>query len=204
TEHTLNRFLPTVITQRVLKEMGVNLADVRDKLTNLNAQEIGNDAERAKQWERSTARSPRVPNPVFDEEEVNRMVRDGVTRLTNMQLSDGGWGWFSGHGEWSSPHTTAVVVRGLIVARGNDVAIVPGTIERGLQWLNTYQATQVQRLKNAATNTDPWKESADNLDALIYHILALEGQDNHEMREFIYRDRQKLSSYGLALFGLAL
>ena len=27
------------------------------------------------------------------------MVKDGVKRLTEMQLSDGGWGWFSGWGE---------------------------------------------------------------------------------------------------------
>ncbi|MFV0444001.1 MAG: alpha-2-macroglobulin family protein, partial [Planctomycetaceae bacterium] len=50
TEQTLNRFVPTVITQSILKRMGVNLADIQAKRTNLNAQEIGNDVERAKQW----------------------------------------------------------------------------------------------------------------------------------------------------------
>ena len=30
--------------------------------------------------------------------------------LAGMQCSDGGWGWFSGFGEHSYPHTTAVVV----------------------------------------------------------------------------------------------
>ena len=42
-----------------------------------------------------------------------RTYSDGVTALTNMQCSDGGWGWFSGFGERSWPHTTAVVVHGL-------------------------------------------------------------------------------------------
>ena len=48
-------------------------------------------------------------NPVFDQAEVSRMVKDGVQKLTEMQLADGGWGWFSGWGEQSEPHTTAVV-----------------------------------------------------------------------------------------------
>ena len=126
TEQTLNRFLPTVITQKVLLDMKLNLAEIRKKRTNLNAQEIGDDAERAKQWKRYDR------NPVFDEDEVRRMVKDGVNRLTEMQLSDGGWGWFSGFGEHSSPHTTALVVHGLQVAKHNDVALVPGMLERGV------------------------------------------------------------------------
>ena len=52
TEQTLNRFLPTVITLRTLQRMKIDLADVQKKRTNLNAQEIGNDRERAAQWKR--------------------------------------------------------------------------------------------------------------------------------------------------------
>ncbi len=33
-----------------------------------------------------------------------RMVKAGVQALTEMQLADGGWGWFSGWGEHSEPH----------------------------------------------------------------------------------------------------
>ena len=44
TEQTLNRFLPTVITQQTLRRMGVDLEAIRNKRTNLNAQEIGDDA----------------------------------------------------------------------------------------------------------------------------------------------------------------
>ena len=38
TEQTLNRFLPTVITQKILLEMGLDLEAIRKKQTNLNAQ----------------------------------------------------------------------------------------------------------------------------------------------------------------------
>ena len=137
TEQTLNRFLPTVITQKVLLDMKLDLAEIRKKRTNLNAQEIGDDTERARQWKRYDR------NPVFDEDEVRRMVKDGVNRLTEMQLSDGGWGWFSGFGEHSSAHTTALVVHGLQVAKSNDVALVPGMLEKGVDWLRRYQDEQV-------------------------------------------------------------
>ncbi len=199
TEQTLNRFLPTVITQRVLINMGLDLKKIEEKRTNLNAQEIGNDAERAKQWKRLDR------NPVFDQAEVGRMVKEGVQRLTEMQLSDGGWGWFSGWGEQSYPHTTAVVVHGLQVAKENDVALVPGVLERGVAWLKNYQDRQVQMLKNAAAKPkpkDPYKTSTDNLDAMVYMVLVDAGEKNDDMRGFLYRDRTALSVYSKAMFGL--
>ncbi len=198
TEQTLNRFLPTVITQKVLREMNLNLDEIRDKRTNLNAQEIGDARERAEQWQRFEQ------NPVFDTAEVERMVKSGVTALTNMQVSDGGWGWFSGWGEQSYPHTTAIVVHGLQIARQNDVALVPGVIERGVEWLNRYQQTQVEWLKNAPKQIKPWKDHADNLDALIYMVLVDGGSDNPEMRELLYRDRIHLAVYGKTMLGMAL
>ncbi|MBN1671918.1 MAG: alpha-2-macroglobulin [Kiritimatiellae bacterium] len=198
TEQTLNRFLPTVVTQKILLDMGLELKAIREKRTNLNAQEIGDDPSRAKQWKRWNR------NPVFDEETVRDMVREGVKRLTAMQLADGGWGWFSGWGERAYPHTTAYVVHGLQVARENDVALPAGVLERGVEWLAAYQADQIRRLKNAPTETDPWKRHADNLDAFVYMVLVDAGKPDADMREFLYRDRNDLSVYGKAMFGLAL
>jgi hypothetical protein len=202
TEQTLNRFLPTVLTQKVLLDMHLNLEEIRKKQTNLNAQEIGVDAERAKQWKRY----PR--NPVFDEAEVRKMVKDGVERLTEMQLSDGGWGWFSGWGECSTPHTTALVVHGLQLARQNDVAVVSGTLDRGVEWLRRYQDEQVQWIKNAAVKDKPpglrWKPHADELDAFVYMVLVDAGVKNSEMLEFLYRDRTHVAVYAKAMFGIAL
>ncbi len=78
TEQTLSRFLPTVITQKVLLGMGIDLKAVRDKRTNLNAQEIGDAQERAEQWKRFKKPDGSFQNPVFDADEVNRMVKTGV------------------------------------------------------------------------------------------------------------------------------
>ncbi|MDK1030848.1 MAG: alpha-2-macroglobulin family protein, partial [Planctomycetia bacterium] len=198
TEQTLNRFLPTVITQKVLLRMGLDLKAIRDKRTNLNAQEIGDDRERAKQWKRFDH------NPVFDEELVADMVKAGVEKLASMQCSDGGWGWFSGWGERSWPHTTAVVVHGLQIARENDVALIPGVLERGIAWLKRYQAEQVRQLKNWPKKIKPRKKFADNLDAFVYMVLVDQKKDNKEMRDFLYRDRNHLAVYAKAMFAMAL
>src|SRR4029079_6721697 len=116
---------------------------------------------------------------VFDETELANIVKAGVNRLTEMQLSDGGWGWFSGWGEQSSAHTTATVVRGLLIARQNDVAIVPGVLERGVAWLQNYQAEGLPALDNwdveaskARDKDKRAKSNADNLDALVYLVLT--------------------------------
>ena len=200
TEQTLNRFLPSVITQQTLLEMNLNLDDIREKRTNLNAQEIGADRERAKQWQRFDR------NPVFDKAELDRMVKEGVKALTEQQLSDGGWGWFSGAGEHSWPHTTAIVVHGLQIAKANDVALVPGVLERGLEWLKRYQAEQLVRLKNFEQKKldVPKKQYADAIDAFVYMVLVDAGMDNVEMRDRLYRDRIELPVYAKAMFGVAL
>ncbi len=227
TEQTLNRFLPAVLTQKTLQQMGVDLKAIQEKRTNLNAQELGDAAQRAAQWKRFER------NPVFDETELNSMVKTGVNRLTEMQLSDGGWGWFSGWGEHSTAHTTATVVRGLLVAKQNDVAVVPGVIERGVEWLQRYQREELAKLDNwdreankSRNDKEQSKPNADNLDALVYLVLteaqragaspppgpnteSVDPADNtakmrNRMRDYLYQDRTKLAVYSLATFGLAL
>ena len=212
TEQTLNRFLPTVITQKALLQMGLNLKEIQQKRTNLNAQEIGDDASRAADWAHSggymSRATGRVKEPVFDEAVLHDMVKDGISALASMQCSDGGWGWFSGWGEQSWPHTTAYVVHGLQIARACDVALLPNMIERGVDWLQRYQAEQIQLIRNAEKKVKGtnWKEHADNLDAFVYMVLADEGAkfDNLEMRGYLYRDRNELAVYAKAMFGLAL
>ncbi len=200
TEQTLNRFLPTVITQRILQRMQLDLKAIQEKRTNLNAQELGDPAERAKGWKRFDR------NPVFDKDEVTSMVKDGVERLTAMQLSDGGWGWFSGYGEHSYPHTTAVVLHGLQVATQNDVAIVPGVLDRGIEWLKRYQAEQLVWLKNFDDKKKDvrTKAKADALDALVYMILIDADVASQAMNDYLFRDRIDLPVYAKALYGLAL
>jgi uncharacterized protein YfaS (alpha-2-macroglobulin family) len=201
TDCTLNRFLPTVIVQNILKQMNVDLAQVKTKRANLNAQELGDPALRAARWKRFDE------NPVFDNAEVTRMVKAGVQALTEMQLTDGGWGWFSGWREHSEPHETAMIVHGLQLAQQNGVALVPGTLDKGVAWLKAYQADQLARLKRydkSNPSLERTKAQADNIDALVYMVLVDADVNNGEMQDFLYRDRTKLSVYAKGILGLAL
>ncbi|MDG1897964.1 MAG: MG2 domain-containing protein [Fuerstiella sp.] len=208
TEQTLNHFLPAAITQQTLKRMGVDLADVQRKRTNLNAQEIGDAAVRAAQWKRYNR------NPVFDEAELARIVATGVTDLTNMQLSDGGWGWFSGFGEHSTAHLTSQVVRGLTVAQRNNVPILADVLQRGVQWLKTHQSQELSkliegdwrrehpdRLKNRRKS---YKMKATNMDAFVAFVLTEHDGNEPRMTDYLYRDRGGISVYAKALTGLVL
>src|SRR5207244_9036908 len=128
---------------RILQDMRLDLKAIEKKRTNLNSQEIGDAPARAKGWKRF----PR--NPVFDVAEVQRISDAGVRALVSMQCSDGGWGWFSGLGEHSGPHTTAVVVHGLQIASANGVVLPANVLQNGVNWLATYQGEQIRKLMNA-------------------------------------------------------
>src|SRR5262249_62108408 len=121
-----------------------------------------------------------------------------------IQFSDVGWGWFSVFGEQSYPHTTAVVVHGLEIARQADINLPQNMLERGVEWLKNYQSGEVQKIKNAPGKVKPWKDKADALDAFVFMVLNDAGTDNAEMRDFLYRDRIDLPVYAKAMFGLAL
>jgi uncharacterized protein YfaS (alpha-2-macroglobulin family) len=201
TDCTLNRFLPTVIVQSVLKRMNLDLAQIKQKRADLNAQELNDPALRATGWKRFEE------NPVFDNAEVTRMVKVGVQALTEMQLQDGGWGWFSGFGEHSDAHSTAIVVHGLQLAQQNGIAIVPDALEKGIKWLKAYQADQLAWLKRydkAKPSLERTKEYSDNLDAFVYMVLVDGDVNDTEMQNFLYRDRTRLSVYANGIFGLAL
>ncbi len=206
TEQTISRFLPAVITQKVLLRMNLDLKDIKTKITNLNAQEIGDDEKRAAQWGRDYVKdvSHAKINPVFDDEELKNRVKAGITRLQSLQLTDGGWGWFGGWGEYASAHETAYVVHGLQIGKSNDVAIDPNMLERGQQWLKNYEASQMQLLRNAATETHPYKLHADNLDAFVAMVLTDAKAPNKEMIDRLYTDKNFLTAYGKAVLGLIL
>ena len=195
-ESVINRFVPAVLTQKILKDLGVDLESIAKKATNLNPQEIGDAGDRAKQ------RNGRNRNPIFEGDKVNRMAKTGLADLTKMQNADGGWSWTPG-GD-SDPYMTALVVSNLKLARDNGLTLVPKMLERGIKFLETHQKGQVERIQNAPAREKPYKLSADNLDAFVFEVLARVGKVNKEMQEYLYRDRLKLSRYSQALLALGL
>ena len=200
TEQTLNRFLPAVMTRRYLERLGHALVDAEQA-----GKGASPDAE-AEGWAaKFGASGAKEQSPVFDDERLAEIVKAGVDRLSSMQNADGGWGWFSGAGERSWPHTTAVVVHGLLTARRNGVAVSPEVVNQGVDWLRSRQEEQIALLREyVETQGEKGKAKADNLDAFSYMILSGQGRFNSAMRDFLYRDRMQLSLSGLSMLGLAL
>ena len=120
------------------------------------------------------------------------------------QVQVAGWGWFSDHREISWPHTTALVVHGLQLASENDVKLPPNMLEPGVAWLKSYQDDQVRQVHNGPAKMKPYRETADNIDAMVYMTLVGAGVENTDMRHFRYRDHTQISVYAKAMFGLAL
>ena len=209
TEQTLNRFVPAVIAQQMLRDLKINLAEVNAKRTNLNPQELGNAADRAAQWKQWQT------NPVFDEVEMEKMVAKGIEKLMSMQNSDGGWGWFSGYREVSGPHTTAVVVHGLLVAKQNGAKIPEAMLNSGVAWLMAYERKQTAALqlhverealrkegKKIKDSNKYEKSKCDAMDAFVRLVLGEAKRDSEPMLAFLYRDRVELPVYAKCLLGL--
>lgn len=209
TEQTLNRFVPAVIAQQMLKDLKIDLAEVKAKRTNLNPQELGDSATRASQWKQWQN------NPVFDEVEISKMVATGIDKLMAMQNSDGGWGWFSGYGETSYPHTTAVVMHGLLVAKQNGGRIPEAMLARGLSWLTAYERKQVAGLQNHVErealrqegkkpkpSNRYEKSTSDAVDAFVRLVLGEAKRDSEPMLAFLHRDRISLPVYAKCLVAL--
>ena len=135
---------------------------------------------------------------------LRKMAAAGMQRLRDMQFSNGGWGWFSGYGEYASAHTTALVVHGLQVGRGNDMKMPDGMLERGVAWLTTYQSSQGKLIENGISGVKPFKNFADDIDTLVFMVLTDAGVRDDKMLGFLDRDRTRLSVYAKAMFGLAL
>lgn len=199
TDATLTRFLPSIVTAVTLKKLGISLPQIQDKTTNLNPTEIGNPVDRAKQWKHWDR------NPVFNPKELNRLVRRGLHTLKVMQLSDGGWGWFSGYHEHSTPYMTAYVMRGLMVAKENTVEVDSTMVDRGRKWLEIHFTERLKKIM--AQEEKKHKPYISNTDALVYLALARSGSKSISippMLERLYKYRDQLSPYGKSLLALGL
>ena len=198
TEQTLNRFVPTTVVHHILKDLGHDLAAIKDKKINLNPQQLGDPKERAAQWK------PGHPNwnPVWDEAEVVKMERAGIAKLRDQQNPDGGWGWFSAFGHTSYPHTTSVVMHGLLLARDNGAKVPDDMIQRGLAWLAKHEEKETDRIAHWDKRKNNTKKQADAIDALVRRVLGEGGKNNPQMLGFLFRDKNDLPVYAKALVGL--
>lgn len=186
-EQTMSRFYPCVLVRDVLKKMGTDLETIGKQRRQMRQDDLKN-------------RFGRPDSPVFDSEELDRMVRAGLQRLYTFQRNDGGWGWW--REDESSPYQTSYVLQGLHAAREAGVNVDGGVYERGFQFLVNAISKELAKPKNEQRIGDMQTQ------AYIAYILSQNesfGSDDVEkwLNE-LYATRENLNNYGRALLALAM
>ncbi|OGV31021.1 MAG: hypothetical protein A2020_00095 [Lentisphaerae bacterium GWF2_45_14] len=134
--------------------------------------------------------------PELDEERLSNIVETGMKKLMDMQLPDGGWGWFPG-GRKFSAHLTSIVLHGLKMASKAGIAVDGSAIERAKNCLVNYQ---IKRIKEIAEKD----HSVGDSDALVFRTLAEYSVRDGKMKNYLYENRKELGLYGKTLFALGL
>ena len=181
-EQTMSRFLPAVIVNRTLSNLGLAPEDVADRtfggiemVEGQPAQPRGNKGQNLKQ--------------------LDDIVAQGLKRLDDMQHDDGGWGWWKG-GD-SDRYMTAYVVWGLGLARQAQIDVAGDLITPGADYL----------VNNLSTARD-----APELQAWMLHALASSKAtsmplESHKAVAVAYDNlwakRDQLSDTGRALLALS-
>ncbi|NBV22913.1 MAG: alpha-2-macroglobulin [Proteobacteria bacterium] len=182
TEQTMSRFLPSVVTAKTLKDLGLQPEDVMSRVFG------GIEA-------RAGGAAPPNLGAKKDLSKLNEMTDAGLKRLYDFQHGDGGWGWWK---EGQSDHwMTAYVVWGLTLAKQSGIAIKANTMERGAAFLD-------KTLVEEELNYD--------MQAFMLHSLAVQradakqaGPSPFQTKAFdnLWKNREALNAYTRALFALA-
>jgi uncharacterized protein YfaS (alpha-2-macroglobulin family)/tetratricopeptide (TPR) repeat protein len=170
TEQTMSRFLPSVITARTLKDLGLP-ADHIFETGGIEKQ----TADKTHPGGRKSLR------------QLPEIVRAGLNRLYDFQHGDGGWGWWK---EGESDHfMTAYVVWGFSLAKNAGVEVRSDSYSRAVNFLQKELVEEEEHLDmqawmlHAISNLPPssfeqkafenlWK-NRDRLNAYTRALLAL-------------------------------
>ena len=155
--------------RRSLIDLGLDLKAIRDKHTNLNAQEIG-DAREPRQGLEALRAQPRLRRG----RGRARWPPPASQRLADMQLSDGGWGWFSGFGErFVAAHDGPRRPRSASRPPQRPGAAAQACSNAASTGSRATRPSRSPLLANAHEQDDRrTSEVADNLDALVFMVLA--------------------------------
>jgi uncharacterized protein YfaS (alpha-2-macroglobulin family) len=121
------------------------------------------------------------------EQNLLRVVNEGLQRLYSQQRVDGGWGWWvtSVH---TNPTVTAYVILGFTAAREADILVEQSRIDNGIAYLNQY------------LESDPPLEEQ----AFILYVLARAGQPNVSRTVQLYDERAQMAHFSRAWLAQAL
>jgi uncharacterized protein YfaS (alpha-2-macroglobulin family)/tetratricopeptide (TPR) repeat protein len=184
-EQTMSRFYPSVLVKDTLKRMGTDLETIGKQRKQMYPPDLQN-------------RFGRYQDPVFDSDELDRMVRAGLQRIVNFQHDDGGWGWWAE--DDSSPFETAYVLQGLEAARVAGVDLDMNSYNRGVSFLQNSIEHELAKPKD--------KQDLGDMETQAYvaYILALTNRINNpdevKWLDELYDKRGDQNNYGKALLAL--
>jgi len=133
----------------------------------------------------------RWTGPVFDNQGLNSMIADGLSRLSTMQRGDGGWGWWPGSSD-SDEYMSAYAVYGLETARAAGLEVPGDELANG----DNYLAKRIA--------------AEDNLHLLadMIYSLSLSGdlpKTAHDLAAGrLFQQRSRLTPYSQSLLAMAL
>ena len=126
------------------------------------------------------------------EAKLPTLVTESLSRLTEIQNEDGGWGWW--RDEQSNPNISAYVVFGMLKAREAGFSINNDTLQRGVTYLQG--SLETLSMQSAFYQL--------NHQAYVLYVLAEAGSPDSARVGVIYDLRNNLSHYAKALLALAM
>jgi uncharacterized protein YfaS (alpha-2-macroglobulin family) len=177
TEQTMSRFLPTVITAKTLRDVGLQPEDVMGRLFG-GIETNSADATH--------------PQGKKNLEELDKMTQAGLDRLYDFQHGDGGWGWWK---QGDSDHwMTAYVVWGLKLARDAGITLKAGVLNRGEDYLNKTLVDEELNYDQQAWMLHALSTSREQNKTSPFQTKAF---DN------LWANREKLNAYTRSLLALS-
>ncbi len=194
-EQTLNRFVPAVIVANLLKETGIDLAEILPE----RPSEIPDGF-----WGHLKYRPLEVLRP----EDLTHLLEQGETRLRKAQNSDGSWGWWQGYR--GDPYITALVVDHLLTAHEAGVNIDLEPVDRAVTWLMNHAIGRDYEGELDLYERPGLEDLVWVTRSLLHASRAgrLTGETKSDaflpLLDFLYKVRSKLGAQGQALLALAL
>jgi hypothetical protein len=192
-EQTMSRFLPAAMVARTLKDLGISLSDIpklKDQATLADPAGMAHGSPQT--WENA---------PIYDDEELDKIIKSGLKRLYSFQHADGGWAWWK-EGP-SDPYMTAYVVSGLWEAQKAGYNVNNVVVDSGMRYLER----QYKKMHKNTEKKVGWSKldaGSRHLMTYMAYVLSLDGRIKFGEFEGIYEHREALTHYGASLLALAL
>ncbi|MBS0660685.1 MAG: hypothetical protein JSR82_20895 [Verrucomicrobia bacterium] len=185
TEQTVSRFYPAAVVAQALRRFGTDLESIGRQRGQLPPDQL---------------RRRYGTDPVFRTAELERVVRAGSARLSQLQQSGGGWGWWQNDG--TSLALTAYVLDGLYAARQAGAKIDGRMLERGASFLRGEVERALREARKrpeiAALHEEPYLAYVLALGEMKFSPALFQWLDE------VFQQRARLPRQGLAQLALAL